>query len=126
MKAIRKQTDIKLEVLANNPCLFKCPFRRYHPKIDSHISIKEKEIPIFPSVICKNIKLNNFEEIIKSPWIRPSDVSHYLGLGVEYVKLGGRGKNTEWIVNMVDHYINERDGATFHQFVEKNSWDFFR
>lgn len=125
LKSIRKQTNIKLEVLANNPCLLKCPFRRYHPEIDSHISIKEREIPPFPSIMCKNIRLNNFEEIIKSPWIRPFDAHRYTELGIDYIKLSGRGKNTEWIINLARHYLEEKDGANFYQFIEKNSWNFF-
>lgn len=126
LEHIRKVASLELEVLANNPCLFKCPFRRYHPEIDSHISMEEKEVPAFPSVLCKKIRLKNIEEIIKSPWIRPSDSHFYSEIGIDFIKLGGRGKNTKWLKSMIEHYVNEKDGDNFYQFIEKNGWEYFR
>ncbi|MFH1232461.1 MAG: U32 family peptidase [Patescibacteria group bacterium] len=126
LRYVRNHTNIELELLANNPCLLKCPFMRYHYEINSHISIKKEENPAFPSVICKNIRLKNLEEIIKSPWIRPSDAHRYADLGINYIKLAGRERSFEWILNAVKHYIKEQDGANFYQFIEKTGWKFFQ
>lgn len=126
LRYVRNHTNIELELLANNPCLLKCPFMRYHYEINSHISIKKEGNPAFPSVICKNIRLKNLEEIIKSPWIRPSDAHRYADLGINYIKLAGRERSFEWILNAVKHYIKEQDGANFYQFIEKTGWKFFQ
>ncbi|MFA5931525.1 MAG: U32 family peptidase [archaeon] len=117
LEKIKKSTSCKLEILANESCLFDCPYRSYHYLISSIDSQKETKVTTFDYCLikCSIAKLTDFSQIIKSPWIRPEDVNKYSDLGIEYLKLSGRIMPTNWIKNCVKAYAkNEYKG---------NLWD---
>ena len=45
LKLIRSKTKINLEIIANNACILKCPYRYYHNNVTAHVSQKIDEDP---------------------------------------------------------------------------------
>lgn len=129
LKMFKKMTKLPIELLTNNPCLLNCPFANYHATLDSFYSVskgKKGPSPACPSVFCKTIRLDSMEEMIKSPWIRPADVNEYEKVGIDYLKLSGRGKTTEWITEATKAYLTETDGENFYQYIDKFSHKYFK
>ena len=93
IEEIRKRVSVDLEVLSNNLCLLRCPLRYSHYNFTAH-STQEGGVPDYPGYPfrdqCSLINLQNLEEFIKSPWIRPEDVSAYTKRGINIIKIGGR------------------------------------
>jgi collagenase-like PrtC family protease len=82
----------ELEVLANDQCLYGCPFRSYHYNIVAHASESPPQpLSLYPDVKCALIRLEDPSQIIKARWIRPEDLGKYEQAGVNYFKIIGRG-----------------------------------
>lgn len=113
LKKIRKKfPQIKLQVLANGTCLFRCPMKSYHSNVTSHFSQKLEGrsfsdfIPPFSfNERCMLIRLQNPVEFIKSCWIRPEDVKIYSDIGINYFKIAGREFPAKIILKQVSAYL---------------------
>lgn len=107
LKSIR---DIDFEILVNESCLLDCPFRMYHYNLVSHGSQREKGKVFlqYPFLSCTLMKLQNVAELIKAPWVRPEDLYRYEDLGIQYFKLAGREKTTEWLLRCAKSYFSLR------------------
>lgn len=120
LKNIKKITKKKIKVLCNSPCVYNCVNVQYHANYTSVLSnsnindgLKTK-MP-FCSFYCKNRKFNDLTEHIKTPWIRPEDISIYNGFGIDYFKIDGRDGNPEYILEVVEAYLKQKyDGNFFH------------
>jgi collagenase-like PrtC family protease len=105
IKEIRKKSNVLLELLVNDSCLLECPYRNYHYNIGSHGSQKGNLFYLDYCIYkCLLKRLESPEEILKSPWIRPEDLKHYVE-DIDYIKLGGREKNSEWVLRASDAYL---------------------
>lgn len=93
IEEIRKRVSVDLEILSNNLCLLRCSLRYSHYNFTAH-STQEGGVPDYPGYPfrdqCSLINLQNLEEFIKSPWVRPEDVSAYTKRGINIIKIGGR------------------------------------
>lgn len=107
LKTIR---DVDFEILVNESCLLDCPFRMYHYNLVSHGSQgkRGKSFLQYPFLSCTLMKLQNVAELIKAPWIRPEDLYRYETLGIQYFKLAGREKTTEWLLQCAKSYFSLR------------------
>ena len=104
INSIRSHTKMDLEILVNDSCLKDCPYRYYHYNSGSHASIHKKAYYLDYCIYnCLNRRLFHLDEILKSPWLRPEDCSNYQGI-VDYVKIGGREKDLEWIIRAAKAY----------------------
>lgn len=128
-KALR-MVNIQTSVLANEGCLYGCPFKTDHDVQIGMASYHGTEFLQYTSSIlgkydnlnetiqglndtigCANVYRRNPWYLLKSPFIRPEDLDKYLPY-VDYVKLAGRNRNTAWIENMLQAYINRSyDGS---------------
>ncbi|MBI5206460.1 MAG: U32 family peptidase [Candidatus Firestonebacteria bacterium] len=109
LDTISKAIHVDLQLVVNNICLLYCPFRLYHQNINSHSSQYDrgstKDISdLYPTVSCESIRINHPEEIIKSAWIRPEDLTYYEKIGIKHFKISGRTKSTDWIAKTVESY----------------------
>jgi len=106
LEEIRKNTNLRLKILANDPCISECPNELYHDDLMSIYSLpdKSKDYVHYCSFNCLNQFVNKPDEIVRSTFIRPEDVSTYEGLGIDILKIVDRNKPTEWILNAVDAY----------------------
>jgi collagenase-like PrtC family protease len=107
---IRKRTRAELVLLANVGCLLQCPIRQYHINLVSH-SNESAELGTYvdyPLMWCTHEKAMDAGQMLKSPWIRPEDMSIYEQIGVDQFKLGGREMDRGWIERAANAYAAGR------------------
>jgi collagenase-like PrtC family protease len=106
LAAMKKASPVSLEILANDSCLFECPFRLLHYNENSHASrFKGLFYPDYSLTKCLIERIDHPEELLKSRWIRPEDLHYYESI-VDVVKISGRGKTTRWVSNAVNAYAS--------------------
>ncbi|MFQ5653291.1 MAG: U32 family peptidase [Planctomycetota bacterium] len=112
MAAMVKSVETRFQVLGNHTCLHHCPSRTYHANLSSHGSQQQRRgegaILDYCVLECLNTKLTDPSELIRSQWIRPEDLWHYEEIGIDKVKLVDRSRSTEWILKVVEAYVNRR------------------
>lgn len=119
-----KTLNIESTVLANEGCLYNCPFKTDHDSqigmasymgedflrytgavMHKYTDINENICNLNTTVGCRKVYELNPWYLLKSPFIRPEDLDKYIPY-VDYVKLAGRNRQTEWIENVLQAYIN--------------------
>ena len=96
LESIRKviRPEVILEVIVNAACINQCPYHNYHNNMIGHTTQIDHFLHGYYMDLCmmKCIpkKLQNPEEIIKAPWIRPEDVKYYEEIGVDSIKISNR------------------------------------
>lgn len=96
-------SDIKIELLANEGCIYSCPFKINHDicislindrSVGGIVYLNRKLINnsfdiqnINQNYGCVNYLLNNQSDILKSPFIRPEDIKNYK---IDIIKLCGK------------------------------------
>ncbi|MEM2103781.1 MAG: U32 family peptidase [Candidatus Bathyarchaeia archaeon] len=135
LKLIRANVKAELEVIANNGCLLKCPFRTYHNTITAHVSQSISEDPIgftykpYPFMRCTLKRLSDHAEILKAPWFRPEDVKYYSKLEINYIKIAGRGLSAEDLLKLVEAYLSGRYDGDIYALIDNSymhfCWDMF-
>lgn len=109
LKSIVNSVNCEIELLANETCLFRCPFRLYHYNSMGHTSQQEMKITQYCLLKCTREKLKeNAAEFIKARWIRPEDIEKYEALGIDLFKLEGREHPTDWILRCVESYFQRK------------------
>jgi hypothetical protein len=104
---------IRIELLANEGCMYQCPFKFSH---DAHISlsntglVKETTFQMNQNLGCQayfNLRPHAF---LKSPFIRPEDIHHYQGIA-DGIKLCGRTRGVRFLKRCIRAYLNEYFGG---------------
>jgi collagenase-like PrtC family protease len=121
LEAIRKSVKCNLELIVNNICLWQCPYNYEHVNHDGHASREGEEDQYcylqYPGYLCLYRKLTDPVELLKSPWIRPEDISYYENLGYDHFKITERFKRTPLLLEHVKAYENRRyDGNLLDLF----------
>lgn len=112
LKEIKTATNMRLKLLVNEGCLYKCPFRKFHFNLSSHISKetnKGEGVDIsFGKFFgaCSSVMQQDESQILKSCWIRPEDLRKY-GEITNYFKIVDRSHPTETILREVKAYMQE-------------------
>jgi collagenase-like PrtC family protease len=107
LAAIRKAVSCDLELIVNNICLWQCPYNFEHVNHDGHASREGEEDYCYlqyPGYLCLYRKLTEPVELLKSPWIRPEDISHYEDIGYHHFKITERFKRTPLLLEHVRAY----------------------
>lgn len=97
----------KLEILVTNSCLKNCPMIHTHTNALSHASMinnKKNNYQDWSLFYCQRKELENLEEYIKSPWIRPEDIKYYEEIGIEHFKITERDFPTSELIKRVKAY----------------------
>jgi collagenase-like PrtC family protease len=109
---IRKATGAEIKLMANEGCLFRCAFRKFHFNYIAHQSRKpakakgaKAEDNVF-SLNCLQQSKSDLSQILKSCWIRPEDMRKY-GAVTRYFKLVGRTSSKSMLVRSVNAYFEE-------------------
>ncbi|MEJ2066852.1 MAG: U32 family peptidase [Deltaproteobacteria bacterium] len=121
LEAIRKAVGCNLELILNNICLWQCPYNYEHVNHDGHSSREGEQEDYcylqYPGYLCLYRKLTEPVELLKSPWIRPEDVSAYEELGYDSFKITERFKRTPLLLEHVQAYESRRyDGNLLDLF----------
>jgi hypothetical protein len=108
LRKIRSAVGCDLTLLANDLCLYQCPYRTYHYNLCGHASqgwhpAKGYYVD-YCIVSCTMQKLGDPEQVIRARWIRPEDLHRYEELGFERFKLSGRRMSTAWLTRAAAAY----------------------
>jgi collagenase-like PrtC family protease len=113
LAAIRKSVKCLLSVVVNEGCILSCPIRQYHSNMISHSreSVAGRYYVDYCYYQCSLKRSVDAVEYLRSPWIRPEDVSVYEDVGIDIFKIAGREKmeegpssHTDWIVLVANAY----------------------
>ncbi len=117
LRAIRRAVRCELELYANIPCLDHCPRRDAHYRYSGRASQAAggAEVTEDPFLMrCSETFLSDPVEFLRSPFIRPEDVSAYREVGIDVIKLSDRTEATEFLLKTARAYAGERyDGNLF-------------
>jgi collagenase-like PrtC family protease len=112
LKRAKEVSSCDLTLLVNDMCLYQCPYRTYHYNICGHASQSwhpnEGFYVDYCIVSCSMQKLTEPEQLIRSRWIRPEDISRYENLGYQNFKISGRRMSTAWLTRAVSSYAQQR------------------
>ncbi len=110
-RVVRSQfRDIKLHLIANEGCLYQCPYKPAH---DAHVAIVNEELcgertfAMNRDFGCIRRLLSDHGAMLASPFIRPEDVSQLDGV-IDGIKLCGRNRGTPFLENVVFSYLAEK------------------
>lgn len=118
LHAIRQAVRCELELYANIPCLDHCPRRDAHYRYSGRASqaAGNPEVTQDPFLMrCSHTFLSEPMEFLRSPFIRPEDVSAYREVGIDVLKLSDRTEATEFLLKTAQAYAGEHfDGNLFN------------
>ncbi len=132
LKEIKKATGARLRLLVNEGCLYKCPFRKFHFNLTSHISKETNEgegIDISCGNFfgaCSGVIKKDKSQILKSCWIRPGDTRKYIEV-TNYFKIVDRSFRSTAILRAVKAYLQESWDGNLLDIISGGSkrFDFF-
>ena len=110
LRKLKEYAD-KYSLLVNSTCLFDCPLQQYHANENGYFSsgnfenIEKKEYCVN---YCLPLIEKNPENILKSTWIRPEDISKYEKIGVRNFKIQGRTLEPEILLNLIKAYLKRK------------------
>ena len=102
----------KIELLANELCLYDCPLMKKHYALSSKFSqsnTKERakllqELAKFDSW-CNEIRARDPIQFLNVCWIRPEDVEIYEKLGIDILKIAGKTASTNYLLRTAKSYM---------------------
>ncbi len=103
-----KHPDLKLYLLANDPCLNHCIYTNYHNETLSLLTWNNKTCTSFCRLKCTNKFVSDPWSIISASFLRPEDLYIYEELWHNHIKLCDRKQTTEWIKRMFTAYYNRK------------------
>lgn len=102
-------------LLANPDCIYDCPLSLYHMLENGHVSITKDEFSDknYCTNYCEKKYMNSYTEILKTPWIHPSDLDLYENIGLKFLKIQGRTLPEEKILHLTELYLNRLKSDNF-------------
>jgi len=102
-------TGIVVSILANEACLFRCPWRRECYNLSSHDSLRSEELfGFYPFRQCNEVRLEHPEEWIKARLVLPQWMQIYQQhTEVNWFKVAYRTHPYEVAVPMLETYMNQ-------------------
>jgi collagenase-like PrtC family protease len=110
LRKIKDAAGTEIKLMANEGCLHRCAFRKFHFNYISHKSRNpdkgmKSEDNVF-SLNCLQMSKSDLSQIFKSCWIRPEDAGNY-GQITGYFKIVGRTSSKSMLVRSVKAYLQE-------------------
>ena len=102
-----REQETCVRVIANLGCMADCARKEEHAMIKDMASLDRNSLHYAPcTFFCMRYNLENPEEFLKMPLIRPDDLGRYEDIGVAAVKIVDRIQKTPWIEKVVGHYLD--------------------
>jgi len=123
-KLKKEYPDLRLELLANEGCLYQCPFKPAH---DAHIAltntglVRERGYEINRERGCMKVLFNDPKRLFKSPFIRPEDINDYSHL-VDTIKISGRTLGPGFLKNTVTAYLQGSYNGNLLDLLDAMEW----
>lgn len=119
----REQPQLQIALLANEGCLYQCPFKLTHDSLIacSYLDLHVDAHAINQAFGCIRTLRRNPETLFQSPFIRPEDVRHYEGIA-DSLKLCGRTLGPRFLQRLVGAYIDGRYCGNLLDLLDAPSW----
>ncbi len=121
LKGITDAVKCEIILLANNLCLYQCPYEYYHHDGLGHAS--QSYNPVEGSYVdyctmrCTLDRLSDMSQNMKCRWIRPEDMHLYEEMGIEMFKISGRSMPTERILRAATAYSSRHYDGNLHDIL---------
>lgn len=104
----------EVSILANEACLFHCPFRRECYNLSSHDSLRGDDLfGFYPFSLCNTIRMKDDSEWIKSRIVLPQWMYLYRNRGVSWFKIAYRTHPYETAIPILEAYMNRYHGGNY-------------
>lgn len=109
LEKIRKSTDIDLELIVNNNCLYECSLLTYHQLYMGHSSRSNisDDVKDYCYLNCSKKRVKDAVNYLISDIIRPEDLKHYEKIGYDQIKIIDRATPIDMMEQRVIAY-NDR------------------
>ena len=102
---MRAAVSCDLELIANNTCVYQCPYVCGHQTSPAfHSRTGSPPVLEYELFWCAGRYAHDGAEIIRSRWIRPEDLGFYEARGFDRFKIAGRQRDTAWILRAARAY----------------------
>jgi collagenase-like PrtC family protease len=102
---IRAAVECDLELIANNSCIYQCPYVCAHQTSPAfHSRTGSRPVLEYELFWCAGRYAHDGAELIRSRWIRPEDLAVYESMGYDRFKIAGRGRDSQWLLRAVRAY----------------------
>lgn len=123
LKCRSEYPGMKLALLANEGCLYQCPFKLTH---DSHISMVSADVSIDTHEMnracgCMRYLLKSPHSLFKSPFIRPEDIDKYDDFA-DIIKICGRTLGHGFLKKVVSAYIEKAYFGNLLKLMDTMEW----
>ena len=121
LKGITDAVKCEVILLANNLCLYQCPYEYYHHDGLGHASQSYNPVEgcyvDYCTIRCTLDRLSDVSQNIKCRWIRPEDLRVYEEIGIGMFKISGRAMPTERILRAAAAYSSRRYDGNLHDIL---------
>lgn len=110
LRRVVPNSKVDLEIVVNPVCLYQCHFKFNHyctATFGSHTHKDGCGHPYNQYYLnwCYLEKLKTLGEFMRSPWVRPEDVTLYEELGMRHFKIAGRGLDSAELLRRAKCYL---------------------
>lgn len=128
--ALVEGAQAELSLIVNNGCLRCCGYRRYHDVLCTQASQERDGTDRYidhPLLRCSAARARDPVELLRSPWIRPEDLTFYHErFGIELFKIAGRQLPSERIARIARAYAELSYEGNFLDLLATPAVDFRR
>ena len=119
----REQPRLKIGLLANEGCLYQCPFKPAHDCLIaySHTNRPVDTFQINQTLGCVQVLRRDPVKLFQSPFIRPEDVSRIEGRA-DVLKLCGRTLGPEFLKKVIQAYIDGHYRGNLIDLLDASNW----
>lgn len=132
LRQARHRSSLPLELIANPVCIYQCHFKYNHNTVASCGSQNSRAngaaSPYNPYYLnwCFLRKLKGEDEFLKSPWLRPEDITLWEECGISHFKIAGRGQSTGEIIRLCRAYLSRGFSGNLLDLLGWPHWLAFR
>ncbi len=123
-KVKTRYKSLTIELLANEGCIYHCPFKLAHDSQISYLNLTPSPTADFmtnQSVGCHTYFHDSPWHFFKSPFIRPEDVDEYKGIA-DSIKLCGRTLGINFLTQCITAYIKKSFEGNLLELMDATHW----
>ena len=115
--------DLKLELLANEGCLSRCPYKLSHDAYIALANLQEKDSTFLLNreLGCMRLVDEQPHRILQSPFIRPEDMDLYL-YHIDTIKICGRTLGSGFLQQAITAYMDRRYDGNLLDLLDTMQW----
>jgi hypothetical protein len=119
----RRYPQAKIELLANEGCLPRCPFRQTHEALiaSANAGLAVDSFAMNRDLGCMRMLSRSPHRILSSPFIRPEDMQRYRK-DADILKICGRTLGKDFLMRAVKAYREEKYEGNLFDLLDASNW----